>query len=80
MGPHLLPSVAYREGDNEWPYAITNLAPTLGQHNHEVLRDVLGLSNAEIAKLERNEVIGTSATLPKPKKKKTDGRTASAAG
>ncbi|MBN9585489.1 MAG: CoA transferase [Afipia sp.] len=80
MGPHLLPSVAYREGDSELPYAITNLAPTLGQHNHEVLRGVLGLSDAEIAELERNGVIGTSATLPKPKPKKSGGKTASAAG
>jgi crotonobetainyl-CoA:carnitine CoA-transferase CaiB-like acyl-CoA transferase len=79
MGPHLLPSVAYREGDSELPYAITNLAPTIGQHNHEVLREVLGLSETEIAELQRNEVIGTEATLPKPKKKKGDGKTASAA-
>lgn len=80
MGPHLLPSVAYREGDSELPYPIEHLAPTLGQHNDEVLRGVLGLSDAEIAELARNDVIGTSATLPKPKKKKTEGRTASAAG
>jgi crotonobetainyl-CoA:carnitine CoA-transferase CaiB-like acyl-CoA transferase len=80
MGPHLLPSVAYREGDSELPYRIVNLAPTLGQHNQEVLREVLGLSDAEIAELERGEIIGTVATLPKPKKKKTEGRTASAAG
>jgi crotonobetainyl-CoA:carnitine CoA-transferase CaiB-like acyl-CoA transferase len=80
MGPHLLPSVAYREGDSELPYPIVHLAPTLGQHNDEVLRGVLGLSDAEIAELARNDVIGTSATLPKPKKKKSDGRTASAAG
>lgn len=78
MGPHLLPSVAYREGGSELPYAITRLAPTLGQHNHEVLKEVLGLGDAEIADLERAEVIGTVATLPKPKKK-PENRTASAA-
>jgi crotonobetainyl-CoA:carnitine CoA-transferase CaiB-like acyl-CoA transferase len=33
-------------------------APTMGQHNHEVLGE-LGLSEAEIAELERDEVIGT---------------------
>jgi hypothetical protein len=44
-----------------------------------VLREVLGLSETEIAELQRNEVIGTEATLPKPKKKKSDGKTASAA-
>lgn len=79
MGPHLLPSVAYREGDSELPYPIVNVAPTLGQHNNEVLREVLGLTDAEIAELARAEVIGTAATLPKPKPKKTEGKTASAA-
>ena len=32
-------------------------APTLGQHNHEVLSE-LGLSDADIAALERDGVIG----------------------
>ena len=40
MGPHLLPSVAYREGDAEFPYAIEHLAPTLGQHNEEILGEL----------------------------------------
>jgi crotonobetainyl-CoA:carnitine CoA-transferase CaiB-like acyl-CoA transferase len=70
MGPHLLPSVAYREGDARHPYPIVRLAPTLGQHNHEVLRDLLGLGDDEIAALERDEVIGTQATQPKPKQAK----------
>lgn len=80
MGPHLLPSVAYREGGAAFPYAIEHLAPTLGQHNHEVLSGLLGLSDAEIGELERSGIIGTSATEAKPKQKKTDGKTASAAG
>jgi len=71
MGPHLLPSVSYREGNSELPYAITRLAPTLGEHNVDVLRNVLGLTDSEIAALERDEVIGTVASLPKPKKKKS---------
>jgi hypothetical protein len=33
MGPHLVPSVAYRWGDRALPYKIEHLAPTLGQHN-----------------------------------------------
>jgi len=33
-------------------------APTLGQHNEEVLRRVLGLSDTEIDRLERERIIG----------------------
>lgn len=67
MGPHLLPSVAYREGGAELPYAIERLAPTLGQHNDEVLRDVLGLSDREIAQLRDDGVIGNVAASKKSK-------------
>jgi hypothetical protein len=65
MGPHLLPSVPYREGDAELPYRIERLAPTLGQHNEEVLGDVLGLDDKEIAKLRDEGVIGNAATSKK---------------
>jgi crotonobetainyl-CoA:carnitine CoA-transferase CaiB-like acyl-CoA transferase len=34
-------------------------APTLGQHNHEVLSSILGLDEAEIERLEEQGVIGT---------------------
>jgi crotonobetainyl-CoA:carnitine CoA-transferase CaiB-like acyl-CoA transferase len=34
-------------------------APTLGQHNHEVLSSILGLDDAEIEQLEDEGVIGT---------------------
>jgi len=34
-------------------------APTLGQHNHEVLSSILGLDDAEIEQLEEEQVIGT---------------------
>ena len=33
-------------------------APTLGQHNHEILRE-LGLTADEINALEQDEIIGT---------------------
>jgi crotonobetainyl-CoA:carnitine CoA-transferase CaiB-like acyl-CoA transferase len=62
MGPHLLASVAYREGDAALPYAIERLAPTLGQHNNEVLGGLLGLSDGEIAALAAAGVIGHDAT------------------
>jgi crotonobetainyl-CoA:carnitine CoA-transferase CaiB-like acyl-CoA transferase len=34
-------------------------APTLGQHNDYVLRELLGLSSAELEELEREQIIGT---------------------
>jgi crotonobetainyl-CoA:carnitine CoA-transferase CaiB-like acyl-CoA transferase len=77
MGPHLLPSAAYREG--ALPAAITQLAPTLGQHNEEVLRGLLGLGDEEIAALARDGIIGAEATRPKPKDKPARGSRASAA-
>ncbi|KAA0073053.1 CoA transferase [Tardiphaga sp. P9-11] len=67
MGPHLLPSVAYREGSARLPYPITRLAPTLGQHNEEVLRHVLGLSATEIDELRAAEIIGDAAISKKAK-------------
>ncbi len=67
MGPHLLPSVAYREGDAEMPYPVEHLAPTLGQHNAEVLGELLGLSDAEIAELRAAEIIGDMAIAKKAK-------------
>jgi crotonobetainyl-CoA:carnitine CoA-transferase CaiB-like acyl-CoA transferase len=75
IGPHLEPSVSYREGDARLPYPITRLAPTLGQHNEEVLGDVLGLSAEEIAQLARDQIIGTEAIEKKPAKK-TDAQRA----
>jgi crotonobetainyl-CoA:carnitine CoA-transferase CaiB-like acyl-CoA transferase len=79
MGPHLLPSVAYREGDAALPYAIEHLAPTLGQHNHDVLSSALKLSDTEIAELARAEIIGTMATMPKKRADKPAGKSANAA-
>ena len=41
-------------------------APTLGQHNHEVLGGLLGLSDDELAALEEEGVIATKPNLPVP--------------
>ncbi len=41
------------------PYAVEWPAPTLGQHNREVLTRLLGLSGDELKALERDNVIGT---------------------
>jgi crotonobetainyl-CoA:carnitine CoA-transferase CaiB-like acyl-CoA transferase len=65
MGPHLLPSVAYREGFSALPYPIGRLAPTLGQHNKEILGGLLGLGDQEIEELNAAGIIGTAATSKK---------------
>ncbi|MGP8120879.1 MAG: CoA transferase [Xanthobacteraceae bacterium] len=62
VGPHLLPRIAWREDGALSPPAIRATAPTLGQHNAEVLRELLGLSDAEIEALQDDGVIGTVAT------------------
>ena len=67
MGPHLLPSVSYRENASELPYPIERLAPTLGEHNEEVFCQVLGLGRDEIAQLRDDGVIGNVATSRKSK-------------
>ena len=58
--PH--PAPPYRVG--EAPFDIDRPAPTLGQHNREVLNGLLGLSDAEVDDLERRGIIGTRPRLP----------------
>lgn len=67
LGPHLMPTVAYREDNAVLPRKVTRAAPTLGQHNKDVLGGILGLSDRELATLEDEGIIGTVATPPKPK-------------
>ncbi|WP_247493754.1 CoA transferase [Bradyrhizobium sp. 142] len=57
IGSHPQPSMPIREG--EGPYAIRSAAPTLGQHNTEVLSGLLGLSDTEIADLAKEGIIGS---------------------
>ncbi|MGV7218877.1 CaiB/BaiF CoA transferase family protein [Bradyrhizobium sp. UFLA05-112] len=57
VGLHPQPSMPIREGAG--PYAVHTAAPTLGQHNRDVLSGLLGLSDAEIEHLEREGIIGT---------------------
>ncbi|WP_419917869.1 CaiB/BaiF CoA transferase family protein [Candidatus Poriferisocius sp.] len=40
-------------------HSLGRPAPTLGQHNEEILRDVLGLDDTEITRLAEAQVIGT---------------------
>ncbi|WP_128932082.1 CaiB/BaiF CoA-transferase family protein [Bradyrhizobium zhanjiangense] len=57
VGLHPQPSMPIREG--EGPYPIRSAAPTLGEHNKEILSGLLGLSDAEIAQLTSEGIIGT---------------------
>ena len=59
--PH--PSAPYRPGKE--PIPIYKPAPTLGQHNKEVLGELLGLSDADLAELTSEGIIGTKPRLPK---------------
>ena len=45
------------------PLPITRSAPTLGQHNKEVLGGILGLSDDALASLEEDGIIGTKPKL-----------------
>ena len=47
------------DGKNR-PYAVEWPAPTLGEHNRDVLTRLLGLSEAELDALEADDVIGTA--------------------
>lgn len=58
IGRHPQPSMPIREGAK--PSAIHAAAPTLGQHNREILSGLLGLSDAEIAQLVGEGIIGTT--------------------
>lgn len=70
IGPHPQPSIPIREGAR--PYAIRTAAPTLGQHNKEILSGLLELSDTEIGHLAKEGIIGTQmlsdAELAKSKK------------
>ncbi|QQN67168.1 CoA transferase [Bradyrhizobium diazoefficiens] len=57
IGSHPQPSIPIREGVG--PYAIRSAAPTLGEHNGEILSGLLGLSDNEMAQLVREGIIGT---------------------
>ncbi|MET4236321.1 crotonobetainyl-CoA:carnitine CoA-transferase CaiB-like acyl-CoA transferase [Bradyrhizobium sp. LA6.10] len=57
IGLHPQPSMPIREDAK--PYPIRTPAPTLGQHNQEILSGLLGLSDEEIVQLAREGIIGT---------------------
>jgi crotonobetainyl-CoA:carnitine CoA-transferase CaiB-like acyl-CoA transferase len=57
VGRQPIPTVPFRYASA--PRWIRTPAPTLGQHNRDVLGGLLGLSEAELAALERDGIIGT---------------------
>jgi crotonobetainyl-CoA:carnitine CoA-transferase CaiB-like acyl-CoA transferase len=57
LGGHMQPSAAFREEGQ--PYPVRTPAPTLGQYTREVLTRILGLSEAELDRLEADRIIGT---------------------
>ena len=61
IGRHPQPSMPFRETDQ--PFAIRSSPPTLGEHNHEILAGMLGLSDAEIDQLARDGIIGTEMLM-----------------
>ena len=68
VGRHPQPSPPYREGAN--PIAVRTPAPTLGQYNEQVLGGLLGLSQNELERLARDNVIGKDALPPAQRKAK----------
>lgn len=60
---HAQPSPAVRE---HAPYPVRWAAPTLGQHNRQALQQLAGLTDAELAHLERDGVIGRELVVEQP--------------
>ncbi|MCC8946635.1 CoA transferase [Bradyrhizobium sp. Arg62] len=58
VGLHPQPSIPIREGAGS--HVLRTAAPTLGQHNGEILSEILGLPEAEIEQLKREGIIGTA--------------------
>ncbi|QOZ73267.1 CoA transferase [Bradyrhizobium arachidis] len=64
IGLHPQPSMPIRDGI--WPCGIRAAAPTLGQHNREILSKVLGLSDDEIGRLFEDGIIGAAMRSEEP--------------
>ena len=61
IGKHPQPSMPFRDGAK--PFPVRTPPPTLGEHNQEILGGLLGLSDAEIAQLAREGIIGTEMLM-----------------
>ena len=51
---------------SETPAVSPTAAPLMGEHNEFVLRELLGLTQADVARLEEEGVIGYAPTDPRP--------------
>ena len=58
VGTHPVTTVPFRFATNERPW-IRRPAPLVGEHNREILSEIVGLTDAEIDALETEEIIGT---------------------
>ncbi len=57
VGPREYPGIPWKL--QRAPGRVQRPAPTLGQHNNQVLGDLLGLSAQELEDLEQQGIIGT---------------------
>jgi benzylsuccinate CoA-transferase BbsF subunit len=63
VGPKWYPGFAWSAlGGSATPGQVHWPAPTLGQHNHQIYSQLLGLTDSEIEELEQDGVIGTRPT------------------
>ena len=60
VGPKWYPGFAWRM--SETPGQVHWASPTLGQHNHQIYSQLLGMTDLEIAQLEQDGVIGAKPT------------------
>lgn len=67
IGMHYQGSPAFREG--LLPYPVRHMAPTLGQHNREILCGMLGVPEADLERLAQEGIIGT---VPNPRRAQGD--------
>ena len=61
VGTQIHPSPPWRVGES--PIPVRHSAPTMGQHNDFVFKEMLGLSTADLSSLERGGIIGTKPRL-----------------
>ena len=65
VGSQPNPSPPFRSGDN--PIPLQTAAPTLGQHNYEVLVGELDIAESEYKRLESAGIIGDRPRMPSRK-------------